>query len=300
VTRTLVFKVLRDLRWSLLAVGGLLAGFEMLWAKITERITVELIPEFTKLAPLKQIAGILFKGSGKLMQTMMGGETIRLDSTMDMLTIGYVHPLVQTVFGIWAIGRASGALAGEMDRGTMELLLAQPIARSRVVLAHFVVDLLTIPCLCLCLVLGSYVGVSIVRLDNIDLARFWRAVPNAAALIFALSGMTMAFSAAGRFRWRVLSLALGLALIQFVLNVVGQLWDLLAPWRALTVFYYYQPQPTILQDRWTVPVGKGLPGLGPEEALFSASPVAVLVLVGLVGYAIALAAFTRRDLPAPL
>ena len=48
---------------------------------------------------------------------------------MDMLSIGYVHPLVQIIFCIWAVGRASGAVAGELDRGTMELLLAQPLSR---------------------------------------------------------------------------------------------------------------------------------------------------------------------------
>src|SRR5260221_3699560 len=48
---------------------------------------------------------------------------INLDHAMDMLSIGYVHPLMQTLFCIWAIGRASGAIAGELDRGTMELLL---------------------------------------------------------------------------------------------------------------------------------------------------------------------------------
>jgi ABC-2 type transport system permease protein len=72
----------------------------------------------------------------------MGGESIQLDQVMDMLTIGYVHPLTQTILCIWAIGRASGAIAGEIDRGTMELLLAQPVPRSRVVLAHLAVDLL--------------------------------------------------------------------------------------------------------------------------------------------------------------
>ena len=47
---------------------------------------------------------------------------MNLDRAMDMLSIGYVHPLVQTIFCVWAVGRASGALAGELDRGTMELL----------------------------------------------------------------------------------------------------------------------------------------------------------------------------------
>ena len=69
---------------------------------------------------------MFFQGPGKILRTLMGGERIQLDNAMDMLSIGYVHPLMQTIFCIWAIGRAAGAIAGEMDRGTMELLLAQP------------------------------------------------------------------------------------------------------------------------------------------------------------------------------
>jgi ABC-2 type transport system permease protein len=65
--------------------------------------------------------------------------------------------------------------------------------------------------------------------------------------------------------------------------------------RPLTVFYYYQPQQIILNGRWTVDVLAGQGG----------SPVPVNVLavlfgVGAVGYLVALWAFCRRDLPAPL
>ena len=51
------------------------------------------------------------------MQTIIGGDASDLDRAMDMLSIGYVHPLVQTILCIWAVGRASGAIAGELDRG---------------------------------------------------------------------------------------------------------------------------------------------------------------------------------------
>src|SRR5205807_8433180 len=56
------------------------------------------------------------------------------------------------------VGRAAGAIAGELDRGTLALLLAQPVARYRVVLAHLCVDLLTIPLLCLSLWAGTWLG----------------------------------------------------------------------------------------------------------------------------------------------
>src|SRR5262249_23779886 len=134
MTRILVAKLFRDVRLALLIVALLLAAFQCLWAKITQRIVAELVPQFRELMPLAKLGRILFEGPGRLVQTLMGGESIKLDSTLDMLSIGYVHPLVQTILCIWAIGRAAGAIAGEIDRGTMELLLAQPLARYRVVL----------------------------------------------------------------------------------------------------------------------------------------------------------------------
>ena len=110
----------------------------------------ELSPYFTQLAALAgqslgDVQAKVFGGPGKIIRTILGGEQVNLDRAMDLLSIGYVHPLVQTIFCVWAVGRASGALAGELDRGTMELLMAQPVSRPRLVLAHFGVDLVTIP-----------------------------------------------------------------------------------------------------------------------------------------------------------
>ena len=173
---TLLFKLLRDIRLPLLAVVILLAGFECLWAKISQRITEELVPSFTQFMPLMFIKAALFEGPGKLIQTFMGGESIDFTRALDMLSIGYVHPLVQTILCIWAVGRASGAIAGEIDRGTMELLLAQPVARYRVVLAHLGVDLVTIPILCLAIWAGNWIGV----------ATFGHIVPHAPASATAL------------------------------------------------------------------------------------------------------------------
>src|ERR1051326_7045111 len=88
----------------------------------------------------------------------MGGESIQIERAMDILSIGYVHPAMLVLFSIWAVGRASGAIAGEIDRGTMELLLAQPMARYRVVLGHLAVDGITIPLLCLSMWAGTWAG----------------------------------------------------------------------------------------------------------------------------------------------
>src|SRR5437763_13699206 len=161
---TLIRKQLRDVRVALAVVCLLLGAFQCLWVKITARIVGELAPFFEELAGVaglgpQDIQDRLFSGPGKIVRTIVGGEHTLLQSAMELLSVGYVHPLMQTTFCIWAVGRAAGAIAGELDRGTMELLLAQPVARFRLILAHLCVDLLTVPFLCLSLWAGTCLGI---------------------------------------------------------------------------------------------------------------------------------------------
>ena len=45
------------------------------------------------------------------------------------ITLGMQHPLAIAMVGIFAVGAAATAVAGERARGTLEVLLARPISR---------------------------------------------------------------------------------------------------------------------------------------------------------------------------
>lgn len=115
-------------------------------------------------------------------------------------------------------------------------------------------------------------------------------------LIFSVCGFTMWLSSAGRFRWRVLGLAVFLTLMQFLVNVLSQMWDQAAWMRPLTIFYYYQPQQVILNGDWCVTLSEWNDG----SPLLRVPMPLVLYGVGLIGYLMALRTLVRRDLPAPL
>jgi ABC-2 type transport system permease protein len=299
MTGILVRKLLRDVRVALIIVALLLAAFQCLWFKVVERLSGHLLPLLSQLAAASSLTNVdiekeIFGGPGRILQTLIGGVGISLFRPSDMLSVGYVHPLVQAILCVWAVGRASGAIAGEIDRGTMELLLAQPLARFRVLLAHGTVDLLTIPVLCLSLWGGNWLGAWILELGAptepaqrfvAEPTTFAPAMASVASLLFAISGYTIWLSSLGRLRSRVLGLAVLITLLQFLINAVGQLWEPLEGLRPWTVFYYYQPQNMILQR---LSLWESLEG------------VLVLFAVGCVGYALALWTFCRRDLPAPL
>jgi ABC-2 type transport system permease protein len=294
MTLVLVRKLLRDIRTAWVVVILLLFGFQVLWARVAHRISAELLTAFAGLGvSLDAIRQIIFQGPGQVMQALMGGGDVRIEQATDLVSISYVHPLTLTALCVWAIGRAAGAIAGEIDRGTMELLLAQPLRRRQVISAHLLVDGVTIPTLAAAMWIGTVAGAGTAGFLGADGALhldprdFLPALLDVALLLFAASGLTMALSAAGRSRNRVLGLAVLAALVQFLVNLIGQLWPPMEPLRPLTIFYYYQPQPMILRADW----------YSDGNVWFR---LGVLAAAGILGYLIALVTFSRRDLPAPL
>jgi ABC-2 type transport system permease protein len=323
MTWILVRKLLRDVRPALIVVCILLFAFAALWVKITQRVTTEITPFFNIVAKRagsnrEAFEKVLFRGPGKVSQAVLGGADLQFQEPNDFLAVGLLHPVVLILSSVWGIGRAAGAVSGELDRGTMELLMSQPVPRNRLILAHFLVDCVSIPTLCLSFFAGTQFGLWAVGPFTVDYsavqelklplpipdepevlpvsgARQLPALANQAALIFALSGITMALSAAGRSRMKVIGLGLLAAVVMFIINVLGQLWDTVGFLRPVSVFFYYQPQKIMIRDDWSANLGEAWPGVGVGIPV-----VGMLLLVGAVGYGFALRIFTRRDLPAPL
>jgi ABC-2 type transport system permease protein len=315
MTLLLARKLLRDILPALTVVCLLLVAFSCFWTKIAQRVTTEISPFFTGLAKLSNINPklmdeVVFKGPGKVAQSVMGGADVRFERPNDFLAVELLHPVVLTLCGLWAVGRASGAIAGELDRGTMELLLSQPVPRGRLIGAHLLVDAVVIPVVCLSLVLGTQLGLWLVGPFTVDYTmlqkltsnspfkpdmgpetldvsaarQIWGTV-NTAGLMFAFSGLTMAISSINRNRWKATGYACFVYVGMFIANVVGQLWDTVSWMRPASLFYYYQPQKIWLAGEWTV---DGIPVMP------------VLLAVGVGGYAVAYRILTTRDLPAPL
>ncbi|CAN5432416.1 hypothetical protein BH11PLA2_BH11PLA2_36630 [soil metagenome] len=316
MTRILVSKLLRDIRWPLLAVSLLLLAFSILWVVIAQRVTSEIAPFFNAVAGLNKLdpkifEEVLFKGPGRVSQAVMGGGEVRFDEPTDFLAVEMLHPVILTLAWLWAVGRAAGAIAGELDRGTMELLVSQPVPRSRLILAHFIVDCVVIPVFVLSIMAGVRIGLEIVGPFKVDytvlkplqekspfplpkgpdvltihMERQWTAIVCLASLMFAISGLAIAISSLNRSRWKAMGIGALVVIGMFILNVLGQLWEPLSRLRPISFFYYYLPQKAWLKADWSTELG--------------VSGVPVLIIVGFLGYFFAWRAFERRDLPAPL
>ena len=331
LTAVLVRKLLRDVRWPLAVVCLLLFLFSLLWVRVAWRVTTEIAPYFNVIGGLagntkEDMEEVVFTGVGKVSQAVLGGSDINFQDPTNFLAVEFLHPVVIVLAFLWAVGKAAGAVSGELGGGTMELLLSQPVPRSRLILAHFLVDAITIPILVLSISAGTQLGLWTVgefrenqqvidkvrakapliarpfisaepKVLPVSTAGQWKGAVNLAALMFAMSGVGLLISACGRNRWRTTGWAVLLVLGMFVLNVIAQLWEPLAFTRPCNLFFYYQPHKHWLTDTWTADAGECW-GMAPGALAVPSVPL--LLAVGAAGYGVGLWVFRRRDLPAPL
>lgn len=252
------------------------------------------------------------------------------------LAMTFDEPVLILCVLVWSIARGSDVVSGEINRGTLELLLSLPIGRVRLMSLHGAVCVAGLLGLCGCVWLGLYLGIQtnsvketstpkielsipfipikiplqvgnsetvLVPLrDRVDASLFLPAVFNLFGFGFVVLAFSVMCSAFDRFRWRTIGIVVSLYVIQLLLFLLSKSSESTGFCAALTFFSCYQPDAIVQLQR--VEPGSGwvilnaadiLPlGLGPLGV------TCVLLGLGAVCYAIALTAFSRRDLPAPL
>src|SRR5262249_45348726 len=101
-----------------LACGALLAVFSLAVVLSLQAFGDLIQQQLAARIALGGMEGILF-----------GGASQGVDFLSTFLSLAFTHPLVLLVLCVFAIAVASRALAGEIERGTIDVLLAAPVTR---------------------------------------------------------------------------------------------------------------------------------------------------------------------------
>ncbi len=136
-----------------------------------------------------------------------------------------------------AIIAGSGAIAGEESAGTLDLLLAQPIPRPRLLLEKAAALTLALLLAALASIPGFLLGRAFVDID-LTSGRLVLAVLNMVppALMFLTLSLWMSAALPGR--GAAAAVATGAVVVAYFLNTVGAAVDLLETPRRLTPFYW--------------------------------------------------------------
>ncbi|HEX5828198.1 MAG TPA: ABC transporter permease subunit [Candidatus Limnocylindrales bacterium] len=209
---------------------------------------------------------------------LLGADPFSLGGAV---ALGTVHPVALGLQLIYPVGFAAAAIAGERQRGTLEVLLSRPVSRPAVLVTLLVAIATFAAISTAAQLLGTVLGAMLYdvagQLDAAALAFLWL---NTFALLMALAAVSLAASASFDRLSTPIGVGLGLVIAGYVLEVLGTIWPDAAFLQPASPFHYLQPL-DILAGR--------------------TANRDVLVLAGLfvAGAAFGLWRFPRRDLAAP-
>lgn len=264
--RSVALKMLHD-QWRPLAVwtvlAGLLAGFYL-----------SLYPSIGAVEEMEQLLAAM----PPELRAMFSPESANLSTAAGYLNIelfSFILPLI--VMAVTLTG-AGGATAGEEERGTLELLLANPVRRSRIVVEKAIGTAVLSALVCAGIGLALAVTARAIGID-LALDRVAGALVSAWLLGQALGGVALLVGALTGSRVMSIGIGLVVAVAGFFVNALAPISDVLEPWRPLSLHYHYLGYDPLTN------------GLDPEHATVLA--VVAVVLVVAAGFA-----FERRDLRA--
>ena len=142
-------------------------------------------------------------------------------------------PLLMLVF---SIGAGSGGIAGEEERGTLELPLAHPLRRRDYVIQRFLALLVLIAMLSLVLLATVALGSLVVDLE-IGFDSLLAATGSVALLAVFFGCLALAVGGLGPGRARATAVAAALATAAWIFDGLGQTVDALDGWRFLSPYY---------------------------------------------------------------
>lgn len=183
---------------------------------------------------------------------------------------------IPPILAIFAVGAGTGLIAGEEEKGTLDLLMSHPIRRWRVVTEKFAA--LVAATLLVCLLTALFMVLSAVLIgetDNLD--RLALATLDIAPI--TLAGGTFALMASVILRRRRLATTAAVVVIigSWFVDSLGKVVETLEPYRPYTLFHYYNGGVILLDSMdW--------------------GNVGVLLGLTVVFYALSVAAFQRRDI----
>jgi ABC-2 type transport system permease protein len=197
-------------------------------------------------------------------------------SPAGFLALGYGHPFFLLILSAWTVRVASAALAGEVGRGTIDLIAARPVTRIQQLGAASLAIAGGVVILLAAALLGTAIGAA-VRPLGVNLRAFAAVALMAWLLFVSFGAIGLLVSAGRRDAGSAIAWTAGFIAFQFVLDYLARLWQPIRALRAVSLFAYYRPQAI---------VGGGL---APRDAL-------TLALITVVVFAAAVALFRRRDL----
>jgi ABC-2 type transport system permease protein len=227
---------LRQVRKSLIAVGlGVAVFFYLILLSSSSFATDSGVQGFLREPP-------------RAVEALMGGSVNFLHPS-GWVAAGMSHLLTLSLFTASALMIASGAVATEVERGTIDLVLTRPVRRTSFLAGKAAASLVAVTFVeAMGFVSALIARLTIDKVDDVAVAELARAFLGSWLLFSGVAMVALLISALSSLRGRATGAGVGVVVAFFFVNFIALLIDQLYGLRFLSPFHYFRPAEVMMGD----------------------------------------------------
>ena len=216
-----------------------------------------------------------------LVRLALGADLMGDLTPTTMATFGLGHPLLYALAWTLMLTIGTGVIAGEIDRGTADLLLTLPVARRTVYVSTSVAWIVAAVLVSAAPLPGLWLGERLCPLpEPFEFRRLWPVAVNFLALNLAVASVTMLVSSLLSRRGQAVGILLAALLASDLINLLTQFWESIQPFSFLCFVHYYRLLPVVRSGQ--LPLGD----------------IGTLLALAVIAWLVGLWHFCRRDIRA--
>jgi len=186
----------------------------------------------------------------EIVQAMFGEDFISMLTVEGAAAFGLNHPLVLVILSIGAITIPSRHIAGEVETGTLELILSFPVKRIKLLLNLWISAVVFLFLIIFCALCSSLLSINIFhQLTNELFVTMLKIGCNLWLLFVFIMSLTMVLSSFEKEGNKVGIRVAGIALVFYLLHYLSSLWDAIQFTQPYNIFTYYQPEDLMTGQR---------------------------------------------------
>ena len=212
-------------------------------------------------------------------KAFMGGEVLEVGNLAGLIAIGYQDPFVLLLYMLYAVGVPTALLAGEVQRGTMELILSRQTTKTHIYICAGFITVAGMYALVLVMFAGTVVATMLYDFyQEVPLYFFFKIAIVGGMLASAVGGIALLAAACFR-RGLAVSITVGYLVVNYFVSIIADWWPRMKFLEPATIFNYVDGPAMFDKPGWPI---------GDMCVLLSLLAVST-ILGGII--------WSRRDLP---
>ncbi len=266
MSRGLIVKTMHEVWLMTLIFAVAMAAFRALFAYILPTFLEErLVDQWLELPFVQNI-----------LKALMGTEIEGAIGAGAAASIAWAHPIGLALLWAHAIVLCTRVPAGEVDHGTIDVLLGLPVSRARIYLCESLMWLVTGLVVVGMGLVGHFIGAR--SGSSQDTGPVIAVVVNFFCQYIAVGGMAFLVSSLSDRRGRAVGILFGVVVASLFLSFLAQFWEPAKSLAFLSIMTYYRPLVVLQGGSWPI------------------SDMLVLTMVGAVLWLAGGTIFVRRDI----